>query len=91
MESSIEKALEDAGLKHREVTPFLLLRVVGLTYKTRQDKPKEGIITIWNPTEKQVRLMSQLQSKCSQWTLPYHKCLWTSEDFSQFLYFVFPM
>ncbi|XP_027931450.1 protein BREAST CANCER SUSCEPTIBILITY 2 homolog B-like isoform X1 [Vigna unguiculata] len=52
-EKSIEKALKDAGLGHREVTPFMKLRVVGLTYKTRQDKPKEGIVTIWNPTEKQ--------------------------------------
>lgn len=61
MESSIEKALKDAGLVHREVTPFMRLRVVGLIHKTRQDKPKEGIVTIWNPTEKQVRLMSELQ------------------------------
>ncbi|CAJ1921931.1 unnamed protein product, partial [Sphenostylis stenocarpa] len=52
-EKSIEKALKDAGLGHREVTPFMKLRVVGLTYKTRQDKPKEGTVTIWNPTEKQ--------------------------------------
>ncbi|XP_061357187.1 protein BREAST CANCER SUSCEPTIBILITY 2 homolog B-like [Gastrolobium bilobum] len=53
MEKSIEKALTDAGLRHREITPFMRLRVVGLTCKTRQDKPKEGIVTIWNPTEKQ--------------------------------------
>ncbi|XP_022632511.1 protein BREAST CANCER SUSCEPTIBILITY 2 homolog A isoform X1 [Vigna radiata var. radiata] len=59
-EKSIEKALKDAGLGHREVTPFMKLRVVGLTYKTRQDKPKEGIVTIWNPTEKQVRLRLEL-------------------------------
>jgi breast cancer 2 susceptibility protein len=61
MESSIEKALKDSGLGNREVMPFLRLRVVGLTYKTRQEKPKEGIVTIWNPTQKQVNLMSQLQ------------------------------
>ncbi|KAK7260715.1 hypothetical protein RIF29_26988 [Crotalaria pallida] len=53
MEKSIEKALKDAGLRNREVTPFMRLRVVGLTHKTRQDKPKEGIVTIWSPTEKQ--------------------------------------
>ncbi|KAK7287026.1 hypothetical protein RJT34_22438 [Clitoria ternatea] len=53
MENLIEKALKDAGLVHREVTPFMKLRVVGLTYKTQQDKSKEGIVTIWNPTEKQ--------------------------------------
>lgn len=62
MESSIEKALKDSGLGNREVTPFLRLRVVGLTYKTRQEKPKEGIVTIWNPTQKQVSLMSQLHN-----------------------------
>jgi len=38
--------LKDAGLGDREVTPFMKLRVVGLTYKTRQDKPKEGMVTI---------------------------------------------
>ncbi|XP_061356921.1 protein BREAST CANCER SUSCEPTIBILITY 2 homolog B-like [Gastrolobium bilobum] len=53
MEKSIEKALKDAGLRHREITPFMRLRVVGLTYKNRHDKPKEGVVTIWNPTEKQ--------------------------------------
>ncbi|CAL0323227.1 unnamed protein product [Lupinus luteus] len=53
MEKTIEKALKDAGLRNREVTPFMRLRVVGLTHKTRQDRPKEGIVTIWNPTEKQ--------------------------------------
>ncbi|XP_057428550.1 protein BREAST CANCER SUSCEPTIBILITY 2 homolog B-like isoform X2 [Lotus japonicus] len=53
MENSIEKSLQDAGLRHREVTQFMRLRIVGLTYKNGQDKPKEGIVTIWNPTEKQ--------------------------------------
>jgi len=61
MESSIEKALKDSGLGDREVTPFMRLRVVGLTYKTQRDKPKEGIVTIWNPTQKQVSLICQLQ------------------------------
>lgn len=56
MEKSIEKALENAGLGKREVNPFMRVRVVGLTSKTYQgrDNPKEGLITIWNPTEKQV-------------------------------------
>lgn len=56
MEKSIEKALENAGLGKREVIPFMRLRVVGLTSKTYQgkDSPKEGLTTIWNPTEKQV-------------------------------------
>ncbi|CAI8597930.1 unnamed protein product, partial [Vicia faba] len=53
MESAIKKALKDTGLENRAVTPFMRLRVVGLTYKTRQEKPKEGIVTIWNPTPKQ--------------------------------------
>ncbi|XP_058787190.1 protein BREAST CANCER SUSCEPTIBILITY 2 homolog B-like [Vicia villosa] len=53
MESAIKKALKDTGLENRAVTPFMRLRVVGLTYKSRQEKPKEGIVTIWNPTEKQ--------------------------------------
>ncbi|PNY03194.1 breast cancer protein 2-like 2a [Trifolium pratense] len=53
MESSIEKGLKDSGLGNREVTPFMRIRVVGLSYKTRGEKPKEGIVTIWNPTQKQ--------------------------------------
>ncbi|KAK7281541.1 hypothetical protein RIF29_09632 [Crotalaria pallida] len=43
-----------AKLNVREGTPFMRLQVVGLTHKTRQDKPKEGIVIIWNPTEKQL-------------------------------------
>jgi len=61
MENSIEKALKDSGLGNRDVTPFMKLRVVGLTYKNRRDKPKEGIVTIWNPTQKQVSLIIELQ------------------------------
>lgn len=59
MEKSIEKALEDVGLGEREVTPFMRVRVVGLNSKIsdRKDSPKEGLITIWNPTEKQVNPM----------------------------------
>lgn len=59
MEKSIEKALEDSGLGVREVTPFMRVRVVGLNNKIsdRKDSPKEGLITIWNPTEKQVNPM----------------------------------
>lgn len=58
MEKSIEKALEAAGLSEREVTPFLRVRVVGLTDKCHQQKycPREGLMTIWYPTEKQVNL-----------------------------------
>lgn len=56
MEKSIRKALADAGLSGRDVTPFMRVRVVGLTSKSNQREThrKEGLITIWNPTEKQV-------------------------------------
>ncbi|MCL7026798.1 hypothetical protein MKW94_028353 [Papaver nudicaule] len=51
----VEKALDDAGLNERQVTPFMRVRVVGLTSKHSkgQSCPREGLITIWNPTEKQ--------------------------------------
>lgn len=51
----IEKACEEAGLSSRDVTPFMRVRVVGLTSKgsCRRSPPKEGMITIWNPTERQ--------------------------------------
>lgn len=57
MQKSLEKALQTAGLAERDVTPFMRVRVVGLTSKRTSLKccPKEGLITIWNPTEKQVR------------------------------------
>lgn len=56
MHRSIEKALQDAGLSGREVTPFMRVSVVGLTSKSSQHKcfPRKGFITIWNPTEKEV-------------------------------------
>lgn len=56
MERLIEKALKDAGLGERVVTPFMRVRVVGLTEKIYNGNghPKEGLITIWNPTAKQV-------------------------------------
>ncbi|TMX03981.1 hypothetical protein EJD97_012552 [Solanum chilense] len=55
MQKSLEKALQTAGLAERDVTPFMRVRVVGLTSKRTSLKccPKEGLITIWNPTEKQ--------------------------------------
>lgn len=58
MESSVEKALKDFGLGNRELTPFMRLLVARLTYNTRQNKPKECIITIWNPLQKKVSLIS---------------------------------
>ncbi|KAF7825024.1 protein BREAST CANCER SUSCEPTIBILITY 2-like protein B-like isoform X1 [Senna tora] len=53
MEKLIENALKDAGLNNREVTQFTRVRIVGLTHKSRKDLPTEGLVTIWNPTEKQ--------------------------------------
>ncbi|KAM3250030.1 protein BREAST CANCER SUSCEPTIBILITY 2 B isoform X1 [Capsicum annuum] len=55
LQKSLEKALQAAGLAERDVTPFMRVRVVGLTSRSTPMKccPKEGLITIWNPTEKQ--------------------------------------
>lgn len=62
MEKSIEKALTQAGLNERDVIPFMRIRVVGLTNRNYhgKERPKEGIITVWNPTEKQVNLSAIL-------------------------------
>ncbi|KAL2541439.1 Protein BREAST CANCER SUSCEPTIBILITY 2B [Abeliophyllum distichum] len=56
MQKSMEKALEASGLNEREATPFMRVRVVGLANKSHRRKccPGKGLITIWNPTEKQV-------------------------------------
>ncbi|PIA59575.1 hypothetical protein AQUCO_00400456v1 [Aquilegia coerulea] len=55
MEKKIEKALKEAGLSERHVKPFMRVRVVGLTsnHSPRKNCHREGLITIWNPTEKQ--------------------------------------
>ncbi|XP_012089778.1 protein BREAST CANCER SUSCEPTIBILITY 2 homolog B isoform X2 [Jatropha curcas] len=53
MDKAIKKALQDAGIQEREVTPFLRVRVVGLTSYHGKAVAKEGLITIWSPTEKQ--------------------------------------
>ncbi|KAJ0234749.1 Breast cancer type 2 susceptibility protein [Hirschfeldia incana] len=55
MEKSVAKALEDAGLGERNVTPFMRIRLVGLTSLSYDGhpNPKEAILTIWNPTETQ--------------------------------------
>ncbi|XP_076922677.1 protein BREAST CANCER SUSCEPTIBILITY 2 homolog B-like isoform X1 [Bidens hawaiensis] len=51
----IEKALEDAGLSRREVSTLMRVRVVGLNSQSYVQKSctQQGLITIWNPTEKQ--------------------------------------
>lgn len=50
------KALEDEGLNARNVTQFMRLRVVGLQSKGQRKGEilRNGLITIWNPTEWQV-------------------------------------
>ncbi|CAH9128118.1 unnamed protein product [Cuscuta epithymum] len=56
IQRSLDTALEAAGLTTtRDVTPFMRVRVVGLIRKSSRQKnsPREGLITIWNPTEKQ--------------------------------------
>uniref|UniRef100_A0A7N0VDX0 Tower domain-containing protein n=1 Tax=Kalanchoe fedtschenkoi TaxID=63787 RepID=A0A7N0VDX0_KALFE len=55
MSKSITKALADAGLVERNVSPFMRVKVAGLWSKSCQRKQfdKDGIITIWEPTEKQ--------------------------------------
>ncbi|RCV24794.1 hypothetical protein SETIT_5G114900v2 [Setaria italica] len=51
----VQKALEVSGLSSRDVTPFLKVRVMGLVSKLSAStfSNKEGLITIWNPTEMQ--------------------------------------
>ncbi|KAM0918866.1 hypothetical protein ACQ4PT_008593 [Festuca glaucescens] len=51
----VENALEVAGLSSRDVTPFVKVRVTSLIQKISASETinKEGLITIWNPTEKQ--------------------------------------
>ncbi|EPS74216.1 hypothetical protein M569_00535, partial [Genlisea aurea] len=63
IQKSIEKALEAAGLGERDITPFLQVRVVGMMNKSTEPKypPREGMITIWNPTEKQISEMCEGQ------------------------------
>ncbi|KAL5974706.1 hypothetical protein ACLOJK_031376 [Asimina triloba] len=58
LQKKLEKAFNDAGLSERQVTPLMRVRVVGLTAKCSQRRvqSKEGLITLWNPTENQVRL-----------------------------------
>nr|XP_018681555.1 PREDICTED: protein BREAST CANCER SUSCEPTIBILITY 2 homolog B-like isoform X1 [Musa acuminata subsp. malaccensis] len=55
LQKMIEKALKDAGVASREVTPFMRVRVAGLTskYSCRKGRFREGLITIWSPTEDQ--------------------------------------
>ena len=67
------KGCKRCGRGVREVTPFIRVRVVGLTSNghSRKCRSREGLITIWNPTEKLVTLMPFLcaiscNTRCSQ-------------------------
>ncbi|ESQ47359.1 hypothetical protein EUTSA_v10027627mg [Eutrema salsugineum] len=61
MEKSVTEALEDAGLGERDVTPFMRVRLVGLTSLSSEGKhnPKEGIVTIWDPTDTQITELTE--------------------------------
>ncbi|KAL4587138.1 hypothetical protein LXL04_000004 [Taraxacum kok-saghyz] len=52
MQKTINKALDEAGLSRNEVSTLMRVRVVGLTSQ-QTNSQQQGLITIWNPTEKQ--------------------------------------
>ncbi|XP_047949061.1 protein BREAST CANCER SUSCEPTIBILITY 2 homolog B-like [Salvia hispanica] len=63
IQKAIEKAVQDAGLGERETTPFLRLKVVGLMKKGQQEcSPLKGLVTIWNPTQKQTMELQEGQA-----------------------------
>ncbi|XVF35777.1 hypothetical protein REPUB_Repub19eG0000200 [Reevesia pubescens] len=66
------KSKLEVGLNERDVVPFMRVRVVGLTTRNYRGKgrPKEGIITIWNPIEKQVNL-SSLSSHANEYLFSF--------------------
>nr|XP_045090584.1 protein BREAST CANCER SUSCEPTIBILITY 2 homolog B isoform X9 [Aegilops tauschii subsp. strangulata] len=72
----VENALEVAGLSSRDVTPFLKVRVTGLAHKISATKTinKEGLITIWNPTEKQKADLVEGQVYIATGLLPSAHC-----------------
>ncbi|KAL6520885.1 hypothetical protein OROGR_017454 [Orobanche gracilis] len=72
MQKSIEKAVEAAGLSEREVTPFLRVKVLGLTNKcdSRQCFPQQGLITLWNPTRKQTLELFEGQAYAVEGLVP---------------------
>ncbi|KAF7035226.1 hypothetical protein CFC21_046138 [Triticum aestivum] len=72
----VESALEVAGLSSRDVTPFLKVRVTGLAHKISATKTinKEGLITIWNPTEKQKADLVEGQVYIATGLLPSAHC-----------------
>ncbi|RWW05952.1 hypothetical protein BHE74_00033735 [Ensete ventricosum] len=77
LQKKIEKALKDAGLVSREVTPFMRVRVAGLTSKhsCRKGRFREGLITIWSPTEDQVMTIQKLKERISYILGHHHEIL----------------
>ncbi|XP_020673370.1 protein BREAST CANCER SUSCEPTIBILITY 2 homolog B isoform X2 [Dendrobium catenatum] len=73
LHKKIEKALEEAGLGSRDVTPFMRVRVIGLTRtdSSKKSRPREGMITIWNPTEKQKLELVEGQIYSVSWLAPF--------------------
>ncbi|XP_044974947.1 protein BREAST CANCER SUSCEPTIBILITY 2 homolog A-like isoform X2 [Hordeum vulgare subsp. vulgare] len=72
----VENALEVAGLSSRDVTPFLKVRVTSLVHRISATKTinKEGLITIWNPTEKQKADLVEGQVYIATGLLPSAHC-----------------
>ncbi|KAJ1253649.1 hypothetical protein BS78_K216500 [Paspalum vaginatum] len=72
----VQKALEVAGLSARDVTPFLKVRVVGLVNKfsASTSSNKEGLITIWDPTEMLKANLVEGQAYCVTGLVPSNYC-----------------
>ncbi|KAG0381280.1 hypothetical protein BDA96_K000300 [Sorghum bicolor] len=72
----VEKALEVSGLSSRDVTPFLKVRVIGLVNKhsASTSSNKEGLITIWNPTEMQKHNLVEGQAYSVTGLVPSNYC-----------------
>ncbi|CAN8323419.1 unnamed protein product [Cochlearia groenlandica] len=55
-EKPVAESLKEAGLCERDVSPFIRIKLVGLMSLAYEGErcPKEGIVTIWDPTETQL-------------------------------------
>lgn len=75
----IEKALKDAGLNARDVTPFMRVRVAGLKSRVQYkgEVQRGGLITIWNPTEQQKFELVEGQAYAISGLIPLHSDLST--------------
>lgn len=75
MQKLMDKGLKEAGLSAREVTPFIRLRVVGLTGRNSNQRevcPRQGLITIWSPTEKQLLELVEGKAYAIDGLIPLH-------------------